>query len=744
MLAQKAITIQGRVKNIRFRNDQTGWTVFTVEDENGMIHSVNGETSASEGMVVRCTGVWEPRIVGGVKYLNFKASTIVASTPKSELGMAKYLAAILKGVGDRTALRMVKHFGMDNIEHILDHQPERLTEMPGIGKGKAQNIVKSWRSETAVRKLIEFFAGLDVTPALCRRIYQTYGNESIDVISQNPYRLCHEVRGIGFKTADELALKLQIPRTSPYRVKAGLEYVMGQFASQGHCGAPVDDFVQAAVEFLQVPRDLVERQVAALSEGKFPLFHIEDDMIWSARLAQAENIIARRFRELAARKPVWWSEHMNIDEMLEKAQRHAGITLANAQKDAVKMALSNGFSVITGGPGCGKTTTLNVLLNILGMLRATVTVAAPTGKAAQRAAEATGIQASTLHRALGIKPSERDDGDKDETPIKSDLLVVDESSMIDVPLMARVVSSIAPNTSILLVGDIDQLPSVGAGFVLGDTIGSGVVPVTRLTRVYRQGKDSLISSAAHAVNAGKMPEIYNQADGDFFVLTEDNAASLRNIVDTVQPEELPGVYSQVLCDMIVDMVVRRLPRKYGFDPVKDIMVLAPARTGACGVNALNSAIQKAVHGERKRKTRRINGQIIGVGDKVLQTRNDYDLDICNGDSGVVTDIDEENELIVVNFDGRGIEIPFESADNLVLAYAMTIHKSQGSEAPAVVIPMTTQHWIMLQRNLLYTGITRAKKLCVVMGMHRAIRQAVRNKRMIQRHTRLRHLLNTAA
>lgn len=724
------IALQGTIESVVYRNDQNDWSVLNVrirDDSGERVIKMTGHTAARAGQGVSATGDWKRF----KDELQFEAKTIIAYLPTTQEGIVAFLGSgMVSGIGERTAKLLVQAFGLDTLK-VLDESPEKIQTIKGIGPTKAAKITSGWAEQKKVSEIMLFLHSQSISPGLCKRIYKTYGDEAIEVIRDNPYRLCFEVKGIGFKTADEIGGNLAIPKTSEHRVMAGLAYLMNEASTQGHCGLHLDDLVQRAREELGVNHDVVVAAIKKNLAEEKPVFHQEDMQIFLVKLARMEERIAERLRKLADQRPVWDKPSMSA---VLKAQSAVGTQLAAKQSQAVDMALSRKVCVISGGPGVGKTTTLNVLLKVMLGMKLNVALAAPTGKAAQRASEATGLSAATLHRLLGLKG----DGGPPPGQLDADVLVVDEFSMVDVPLMASILRCLAPRTALIMVGDIDQLPSVGPGNVLGDIIRSGIIPVTILDEVFRQAAGSLIIRNAHAINKGQ-PPVSGQPEEDFFIITEKSASSIRQAVAHPVDEERPALVAKAVAAQIESIVSRRLPGRYGFNPIRDIQVLCPMNGGDCGVHEMNLRLQAALNPSPAEHITRF-GTRFGLGDKVIQTRNNYDLSIYNGDMGFVRSIDKETEAVVVEFDSRLVSVPFDDLDDLRLAYAMTIHKSQGSQAPAVVIPMTTQSWMMLQRNLIYTGVTRARKLVVLVGQDRAIAKAVRTADSKNRITRLAKLL----
>lgn len=713
--------IDGVVERITYRNEDTSFTVFHVRVSGKRdLVPVVGQTMVEVGENVSLKGSWEQSKFG----LQFKAKEIVATKPVSSAGIRKYLGSgAIPGIGPKTADLIVGHFGDETLV-VLDTCPERLSEIRGIGAVKAERIIKAWNEQKNVQEIMLFLNEHDVSPHLCRRIWRAYEDKAISVIQSNPYRLAQEINGIGFKTADRIAERCGIPKTSPQRIRAGLVYAMQEQVGMGNCGIPRTRFIELAAEMLGVDIPLVVSVLAEELDSARQLVE-HDAIVYLASLAAAEEKIAEELRGMLGRPPQW---KINAAAEVAWVEREMNISLAPGQKQALMTILGNRVSIMTGGPGTGKTSTLNALLAIFRKHHVRVHLAAPTGKAAQRAGEVTGVPASTIHRLLqltgpGAEPAELDDG----------VLVIDEVSMVDVWLMLKIVKA-ARRVAIVMVGDVDQLPSVGPGQVLSDLIGSGVIPVARLTEVFRQAKDSLIIRNAHLINKGVMPEKGGRQDDFFFLPVRDKD-------DAGQPIE-SSLVGAAIADQVIDLVCRRLPESMGF-AARDIMVLSPMNRTTTGVFELNLRLQKELNPAPPRFIQRF-GVRYGIGDKVIQTANNYDLEIFNGDIGFIFDIDSEEEVVLVDFSGRRVAIPFDDLDALRLAYAMTIHKSQGSQADAVVIPVSTQHYTMLQRNLIYTGVTRAKRLVVLVGQYRALAIAVGNASSSRRITRLAELLSGGA
>jgi len=619
---------------------------------------------------------------------------------------------------------MVKAFG-EQVFDIIEANPERLREVDGIGVVRAQRITAAWAEQKAVREIMVFLHSHGVGTARAVRIYKTYGADAIQVMTDNPYRLARDIRGIGFRTADAIAMKLGIEKTAMIRVRAGISYALTEAMDEGHCGLPVEELAPLAVELLDVPKELIQTALELeLSDGTVIADAVgETRCVFLAGLHRSEQAIAERLKTLVSGKLPWaW---IDPDKALPWIEQKTGLSLAPTQKEAIRLALMARLLVITGGPGVGKTTIVNSILRILAAKGVNLLLCAPTGRAAKRMAEATGFEAKTIHRLLEVDPKGGGFKRNAENPLDCELLVIDETSMVDVPLMHALLKALPDSSALLVVGDIDQLPSVGPGQVLADIIQSEAIPVVRLTEVFRQAAESRIITAAHRINKGQIPELAKpEGESDFY------------FVNAADPE--------AAVPLIVDLVKNRIPNRFGFDPIRDVQVLCPMNRGGVGARSLNIELQAALNPASDQKVERF-GWTFASGDKVMQIENDYEKEVYNGDVGYVDAVDLDTGELTASFDGRAVTYGFGELDTLVPAYAATIHKSQGSEYPAVVIPVMTQHYAMLQRNLIYTGITRGKKLVVIVGQAKAVAIAVKNVSGRRRWTKLREWLagNTA-
>ena len=621
---------------------------------------------------------------------------------------------MIKGIGPVYASKLVQAFGAAVFDAI-EQAPERLQEVAGIGPKRALRIRTGWAEQKVIREIMLFLHSHGVGTSRAVRIFKTYGADAVQVISENPYRLARDIRGIGFKSADQIAMRLGIEKTAMIRARAGISYALAEAMDEGHCGLPVDELHELAAALLEIPAEVVEAAIALeLAEGAVVADTVEGrPCVFLAGLYRAEQGIAERLLRLAGGRPPWPA--IDPDRAIPWVEQKTGLILAASQREAVRLALRSKVLVITGGPGVGKTTLVNAILEILRARTQNIALAAPTGRAAKRMREATGLEAKTLHRLLEADPARGGFKRHEEHQLDCELLVVDEVSMVDVPLLHSLLKAVPPRAALILVGDVDQLPSVGPGQVLADIIASAAVPVVRLTEVFRQAAQSRIITNAHRINQGLMPEPGHEPGSDF------------HLVRCQEPED--GVAK------LLEIVARRIPARFGLDPIRDVQVLCPMNRGGLGARSLNLELQRLLNPPGEVRVERF-GWIFGPGDKVMQVVNDYDKEVFNGDLGLVKAIDSEAGELVVDFDGREVAYDFGELDELVLAYATTVHKAQGSEYPAVVIPVTTQHYPMLQRNLLYTAVTRGRQLVVLVAQPKAVAIAVKGRLERRRWSKL--------
>ena len=702
--------LRGIVDRITFQNEENGYTVarLQVEGQRGEPVTIVGETlSMNPGESVVLDGEWSTHKQYGAQ---FKIESYQTVHPSTVEGMRRYLGSgLIKGVGPVTAKRIVNHFG-DEALQVIENEPDRLVEVEGLGGKRAKLIVKAWEEQREIHNVMLFLQSHDVGTGFAVKIWKKYGQEAADLIRENPYRLAVDVWGIGFLTADRIAQKMGIPAHSDRRIQAGLLHVLNEAADkEGHVFLPNEALIEACAQALEVPVDAITPCVELLQKSEAIV--VAEDRVYLPHLFYAERGAATRCFQLSQVQRI---ELGDIPAEIVAIEERDQVTFAPRQKQALEKALSHNLLVLTGGPGTGKTTTIKGLIALLEARKKKIALAAPTGRAAKRMAEATGYEAKTIHRLLKYSPAEMAFEKNFENPLEVEALIVDEISMVDTVLMNSLLRAVPISASVILVGDVDQLPSVGAGSVLKDVIASGTVEVVELNEIFRQAQTSRIITNAHAINRGEMPDIKNNRDADFFFI---EAAEPDQVVETVSG----------LC-------TSRLPSTYQLNPVEDIQVLVPMYRGETGANNLNSVLQDRLNPKGQEMAR--GGTRFRVGDKVMQIRNNYDKDVFNGDIGRIQAIEPADQEMVVKFQERLVGYEFGELDELVLAYAMSVHKSQGAEFRAVVMPLTTQHYMMLQRNLLYTAITRARELVVLVGTKRALGMAVRNNQVAERHTTL--------
>ncbi|MFJ6782444.1 ATP-dependent RecD-like DNA helicase [Streptomyces yangpuensis] len=727
--AVQLAVVEGVLERITYANEESGYTVARVDTGRGsgdLLTVVGSLLGAQPGESLRMEGRWGSHPQYGRQFAVENYRTVLPATIQ---GIRRYLGSgLIKGIGPRIADRIVEHFGTDTLD-VIEAEPKRLVEVPGLGPKRTKLIGAAWEEQKAIKEVMVFLQGVGVSTSIAVRIYKKYGDASISVVNNQPYRLAADVWGIGFLTADRIAQAVGIPHDSPERVKAGLQYALSQSTDQGHCFLPEEKLIADGVKLLQVDTGLVIECLAELAAdpegvvrepvpdpqgGPDPLTAVYLVPFHRAELSlvgQVRRLLHAEDDRMPSFRDVDW------DRALGWLAGRTGATLAPEQRDAVRLALTRKVAVLTGGPGCGKSFTVRSIVELARAKKAKVVLAAPTGRAAKRLSELTGAEASTVHRLLELKPGGDAAYDRDR-PLDADLVVVDEASMLDLLLANKLVKAVAPGAHLLLVGDVDQLPSVGAGEVLRDLLAEGgPVPAVRLTRIFRQAQQSGVVTNAHRINTG-LPPI---TDGlpDFFLFPEEDT-------------EAAGV-------LAVDVAARRIPARFGLDPRRDVQVLAPMHRGPAGAGNLNGLLQQAMTPARPDlPEKRFGGRVFRVGDKVTQIRNNYEKGangVFNGTVGVVIGLDaDEQRLTVRTEEDEEIGYEFSELDELAHAYAVTIHRSQGSEYPAVVIPVTTGAWMMLQRNLLYTAVTRAKKLVVLVGSRKALGQAVRTVSAGRRYT----------
>jgi exodeoxyribonuclease V alpha subunit len=713
--------IRGVLEKIVFKNPDSGYMVGRIRLEDDELVTVVGKVFELQcGEELEIQGSW---IVNKTYGKQFEIKKVKAHTPSTTIGIENYLGSgLIKGVGPVMAKKIVEKFGKKTLE-VLDDEPEKLSGIEGIGQKRIEQVIRSWQKHKKIREVMIFLQSYGISSTYAAKIYNTYGENTVSVIKINPYRLAEDIFGIGFKTADDIALKVGIPADSIFRIKAGIIYLLHKAEDNGHCFLPAEEIIEASSEFLAADLSIINNGISELQKEE-KIITVKDgggDKIYLSSLYRSEIFVSEKIIELndiddnkdnrTGRESLY---RRLINEMAEAD----GILLDEIQVNAIVMALTERIMIITGSPGTGKSTILNFIIKILEKEKKKFMMAAPTGRASKRMTETTGRESKTIHRLLNFNPKLNKFLKDEDNPVDADTIIIDEASMLDIRLMKNLLSAIKCDSSLIFVGDIDQLPSVGPGYVLGDLIKSGTVPVCELKKIYRQEGQSQIIRNAHKVRDGEYPYIKNKDSEDFFFLEKND------------PEEAVSLILHLLTD--------RVPSSFGMDPLKDVQVLVPTNKGVCGVVNLNSRIQKVLnpqntgllHGNRWFKT----------GDKVIQLKNNYDKDVYNGDIGIITSIDMELKEASIEYDGRKIEYSFYEMDEINHSYAISIHKSQGSEFRCVIIPLLTSHYMLLQRNLLYTALTRARELAILVGSKKAIGMAVNKNIVEKRYTNLKELI----
>ncbi len=712
--------IRGILEKIIFKNSETGFMVGKVRlEDNNLVTIVGNAFELQCGEKIEVTGKW---ILNRNYGQQFEIESIKTAEPATAVGIKNYLGSgLIKGIGPVMANRIVSHFKLDTLK-ILDEEPERLNEIDGIGKKRINLIFKSWKKHKNIREVMIFLQSYGISNTYATKIYNNYGDNSINVIKVNPYRLSEDIFGIGFKTADKIALKTGIEKDSLFRIKAGIIHLLKSAEDDGHCYLPYEEFIEIAEDFLWVELGKITDALSKL-EGEGRIIIVKDDIskVYLASIYNAEKYVSEKILAILSHEmepKIRGSKKDGIYDLINNLAAKERIILDDIQMKAIEKAVTEKILVITGSPGTGKSTILNFVIKIFEKENKSVLLGAPTGRASKRLYEATGKEAKTIHRLLNYKQKLNKFLKNEKNPVDADMVIIDEASMMDIRLMRNLLLAIKPQTGVIFVGDVDQLPAVGPGNVLSDIIGSGIVPVIELKKIYRQEGESLIIYNAHKVRDGQFPYIGKPKNNDFFFIEKN------------EPGEV--------VDLILNLLTQRIPKSFNYNPLYDVQVIVPTNKGIVGVNNLNSRIQDILNFNSQKVLR---GSVqYRLNDKVMQLKNNYEKDVYNGDIGFINGIDMEMEEITVNFDGRNVDYSFFELDELSLSYAISIHKSQGSEFKCVIIPLLTSHYMLLQRNLLYTAITRAKELAVIVGSKKAIGMAVNRNIVEKRYTSLKGLL----
>jgi exodeoxyribonuclease V alpha subunit len=714
--------ISGSIERVTFHSEETGFCVLRtkIKGKRDLVTVIGSAACVTAGEFIECRGSWINNKEHGIQ---FKAQHLQVIPPTTLEGIEKYLGSgLIKGIGPHFAKALIKAFG-ENVFTIIENEAHRLTELTGIGTKRKNTILTAWAEQKVVRNIMVFLQSHGIGTARAVRIYKVYGDNAIDIIRDNPYRLALDIIGVGFKTADSLAMRLGIDRNSIKRAQAGVRHVLQEFAAKGHCAAAQEKLVKASVTLLEITEEIIMHAIASeIKTENLILDKIDgENCLFLAALYQAECLSAKNIARLKNGKPPWVI--IDHEKALTWIEERTHIVLSPSQRSAITLALKEKVTIITGGPGVGKTTIINSILKIVHAKNIKVSLCAPTGRAAKRLTEATGLAAKTIHRLLEYDPRTHAFKHNQHNPLLTDMVIIDEASMIDIVLWYNMVKAIPNHASLLVVGDIDQLPSVGPGAVLADMINSKAIAVVKLTEIFRQAANSQIIVNAHRINQGQFP-LQNAAPAtlsDFYFIKAETPEAIQ--------------------EKLLHVVTEKISKSFHFDPKCDIQILTPMNRGGLGSHALNSLLQAKLNPNSEPKVSRF-GSTFTPGDKVIQNVNNYDKDVFNGDIGVITNIDLEESEVKINFDGHLVIYNFNELDEIALAYATSIHKSQGSEYPVVIIPISTQHYMLLARNLLYTAVTRGKKLVIIIGQTKALAIAINNASAGARVTNLKARLQS--
>jgi exodeoxyribonuclease V alpha subunit len=716
----QSIKIRGTLERIVFKNTETGYMVGRLRLEDKSLTTIVGNAFELQcGEDLEVTGRW---VVNKNYGQQFEIESVKTAVPSTVKGIENYLGSgLIKGIGPVMAKKIVSHFKLDTLR-VLDQEPKRLKEIEGIGRKRINLILKSWNKHKNVREVMIFLQSYGISSTYAMKIYNQYGNNSINIIKVNPYRLSEDIFGIGFKTADKIALKAGIKKDSSFRIKAGIMHLLKGAEDQGHCYCPYEELIETACGFLDTELDKITSALAELEgEGKVTIVRDDISKVYLTAIYNAEKYVSEKIKELISDESKYRAREGkkgNIDHLVKELASMQGVVLDSTQMEAVRKAVTEKILIITGSPGTGKSTILDFVIKILKKENKKILLGAPTGRASKRLCETTGRDAKTIHRLLNYNPKLNKFLKNEKEPLDADVVIIDEASMLDIRLMRNLLSAVKPSTCIIFVGDVDQLPSVGAGNVLSDIISSGAVTVVELKKIYRQEGESLIIYNAHKVRDGQFPYIGKPRNNDFFFIEKN------------EPEEVVA--------LIINLLTERIPKSFHLHPLYDVQVLVPTNKGTVGVNNLNSRIQDILNPESRKVIRGLTKY--GTGDKIIQLKNNYEKDVYNGDIGFIKNIDFEMEEIKVDFDDRTVSYDFYELDEISLSYAISIHKSQGSEFKCTIIPILTSHYMLLQRNLLYTAISRARELAILVGSKKAIGMAVNRNVVEKRYTSLKELL----